>query len=303
MVKMHSIFIFGFLPYSSGKTVVSTALARGLLNRGVRVGVFKPRSGHSMWYQYDAFLKCKSEGKLFCEDIIKLKEASKCSLPYEILNPIDALMSPLNLETFLKLNLVDWMYTFEREVFNHLLVERYTMIRSGEIINTLLLNEVNLREKLVLRDEEYIDNLSKSMNKVIPIHNVNEWNSYYEKLASKSICSCYSKLKEKYETLIIEGFNDAIVPELKLIYETEIVIGVSPSTAILYEANEFKRVIDGLISLGSNAKTLRSKDIIKFTRKYEILKIPPLSDKDLKDYDTLALKLEKLVDEILLHLK
>jgi predicted P-loop ATPase/GTPase len=96
------VFVFGLFSHSPGKTVASSALARGLLNDGFNVGVFKPRSGHSMWHQYEAFLKCRAEGRLFCEDIMKLKEASRCPLPYEVLNPIDALMSPLKVEKFLR---------------------------------------------------------------------------------------------------------------------------------------------------------------------------------------------------------
>lgn len=297
------VFVFGFFPYSSGKTVVSAGLARGFLNRGLRVGVFKPRSGHNMWYQYDAFLKCKSEGRLFCEDIIKLSEASKCSLSYEILNPVDALMAPLNLETFFRLDLIDWMYTCEEEVFHHLLAERYTMVKDGNITNTLLLNESNLKRKLILQDESYIDSLSNSMDKIIPIHNVDEWNSYYKKLASKSIYSCYSTLKVNYDILVIEGYNDAVVPELRIVREADIIIGVSPGVAVLYEVNEFRKVVDGLMSLGKDAETLRSKDVVKFIRNFSILRIQPLLDKDLKDYDKLASKLEKLEEKVLSYLE
>jgi predicted P-loop ATPase/GTPase len=62
-----SIFVFGLFSDSAGKTVVSSALARGFANKGLDVTVFKPRSGHSFWYQYDAFLNCKEEGRLFRE--------------------------------------------------------------------------------------------------------------------------------------------------------------------------------------------------------------------------------------------
>ncbi|MCS7374125.1 MAG: hypothetical protein NDF56_04005 [archaeon GB-1845-036] len=296
---MASTFIFGFIPYSSGKTVISTALARGLLNHGMQVGVFKPRSGHNMWYQYDAFLNCKFENRLFCEDIIKLKAASKCNLPYEILNPIDALISPLNLEVFFKLDLIDWMYMVEGNIFHHLLAERYTELKDGKIVNMLLVNESNLKEKLVLQDRVYMDSLKNSVDKIILVRNVDEWNAYYRKLAPQCIYSCYSKLKDEYEILVVEGYNDALIPSIELLNDVDVVIGVSPGVAVLYEGNEFRSVVAGLMDLGRDIMSLKSKDVVKFLRKFKIIRIPALSKSDLNDYDRLAAKLEYVIDEVI----
>jgi len=296
---MPSIFIFGIFQDSSGKTVLASGLARGLLNRGVNVAVFKPRSGHNMWYQYGAFLKCKVEGSLFCEDIVKLKEASKCSLPYEILNPVDALMAPFNAEAFLERGLTGQMYLYEQNAFSHLIVERHTLLRDGEIENVLLVNERIIDAAVVLLDKDYIGVLTGKASQITPVHNMDEWASISTELGSKAIRSCYAMVKQAYSNLIVEGFNDSVCPEQEVVRDVDVVIGTAPGTAIFYDADEFKRILDALVKLGRNPATLRSEHIIKFARKCKTLKIPPLPPEDLTDYDKLSLKLEGIVDHLI----
>lgn len=296
---MPSTFIFGLFQDSSGKTVLASALARGLLNRGVGVAVFKPRSGHNMWYQYEAFLKCKAAGSLFCEDIIKLKEASKCSLPYEVLNPVDALMAPFNSEAFLERGLTAQMYLFEHDAFSHLIVERYTLLRDGGIKNVLLVNERNIDSGAVLLDKDYIRELKRKAFQTMPVHSMDEWTSISAGLGSKAIRSCYTMVKQAYSSLIIEGFNDSACPEHKIIEDVNVVIGTAPGTAIFYDPDEFKRILDTMAKLGRNPVTLRSEHVIKFARRYKALKIPPLPPEDLTDYDKLSLKLEGIVGRLI----
>ena len=295
---MPAVFIFGLFPESSGKTVLATALARGLANRGLDVAVFKPRSGHNMWYQYEAFLECKRRRSLFCEDIIKLREASGCPLPYELLNPVDALLAPLNANVFLEQNLTRRMFLFEGDLYRHLIAERYLIFEGEEEKRVLLVNERNINASIVMFDQDYLEELKANTNQVIPVNSLSEWTAIFNELGSKAICSCYQKIKREYSNLIIEGFNDSICPEPKIINEVNVVIGVAPGTAILYDVNEFKRIINAMVKLGKNPRALRAEDIAAFTRKYEILKIPPIPSKHLTDYDNLSRELKEVVDRV-----
>lgn len=295
---MPAIFIFGIFPDSSGKTVLATALARGLVNRGLDVAVFKPRSGHNMWYQYEAFLKCKVMRSLFCEDIIKLKEASGCPLPYEILNPVDALLAPLNAEVFLEQNLTRQLFLFERDLYRHLIAERYLILEGEEEKRILLVSERNVNANLIMFDQDYLEELKMNADQVIPINSLGQWKALYDELGSKSIYSCYRKIRQDYDNLLIEGFNDSVCPEPNLIYEANVVIGVAPGMAIFYDENEFKRIIDVMTRLGKDPRALRAENIVTFARKYEILKIPPIPSKHLTDYNGLGEKLREIVDRV-----
>lgn len=292
------IFVFGVFQDSSGKTVLASALARGLLNRGVNVAVFKPRSGHNMWYQYGAFMKCKSEGSLFCEDIIKLKEASKCPLPYEVLNPVDALLAPFNAEAFLRHELTSHMYLFEHDAFSHLIVERHTLLRNGASENILLFNERNINTDTVLLDKNYLEGLKRKAFQTIFVHSMGEWAAISTELGSKAICSCYKMIKQTCNSLIVEGFNDSVCPEHEVVKDADVVIGAAPGTAIFYDPDEFKRILEAMIAFGRKPETLKSEHVIKFAKKHKTHKIPPLLPEDLADYDRLSQKLDDVIDHI-----
>ena len=291
---MYSIFVFGLLPESSGKTVISSALARGMVNRGIRTGVFKPRSGHSFWYQYDVLLECKKEERLFCEDIIKLKSACRSPLPAEILNPVDALMSPLNVKEFLKRNTINMLYLLEQDTFLHMIAERYTIICKGEIQNILCINTRSLKSRFVIADLEYIRRLEKSADRVLYINSLDEWNNVFKCYSQEAISSCYQKVSEKADYVIVEGFNDAVCPEKSLQYD--LVIGVAPGVSIFYDAEAFHEVLETLESLGKDPRNLRAEDVLKYLKKKKTLSIPALPSPYLKDYDRLSEKLAPLVD-------
>ena len=292
-IPMYSIFVFGFLPESSGKTVISSALAKGMVNRGVKTCVFKPRSGHNAWYQYDVFLRCKSEGRLFCEDIIKLREACKCSLPFEVLNPVDALLSPLDAKTFLKRKMINQFYLFESDIFLHLIAERYTICEEYAR-NILLINIKALKSPFVMKDMEYARKLKENADEVLFLKDSNEWNSIFQKYGPKAIRSCYRKISEKADCVVVEGFNDAVCPDKSLHYD--IVIGVAPGVAVFCDAENFHMVIETLEKLGKDPRSLRAEDIVKYLKIIKILRVPPIRSSYLKDYEILSGKLDPVTD-------
>ena len=290
---MPSIFIFGLFPEDSGKTVFSSALARGFVNSGIRACVFKPRSGHSLWHQYDAFLKCREAGRLFCEDIIKLRKACRSRMPFEVLNPIDALMAPLNASRFIEHKTVNQLYIFEEDVFLHLVAERYTICKDDELRNILCVNRRVEESNIALNDPEYLEGLKRRADKIIYLHNSDDWSRTFEDYGSEAIMSCYGRISGEYSHIIVEGYNDAVCPGGELRYD--LVVGVAPGAAIFYDADEFHKILEIHKSLGKNPTALRAKDIIKYLRG-RIMPIPPLPSSHLKDYDLLSRDLSHLVD-------
>jgi len=293
---MCSVFVFGLLPESPGKTVISSALARGMMNRGIRTCVFKPRSGHNFWYQYDVSLRCRKEGRLFCEDIIKLRKASRCLLPIEVLNPVDALMSPLNIKGFLERNAINQLYLFEPDVFLHLIAERYTICKD-RIEHLLCINVRSLRSRFVMTDIGYVRKLEKHADKVMYLNSLDEWNGIFKDYGSKAIRSCYRKVSEKAGYVIVEGFNDAVCPEKSLRYD--LVIGVAPGVTVFYDAENFHTILETLETLGKDSRSLRAEDVVKYLKKKKVLSIPALPSSYLKNYDKLSEKLDRIVDAAL----
>ncbi|MFX1250344.1 MAG: hypothetical protein ACFFCZ_01855 [Promethearchaeota archaeon] len=293
---MTSIFIFGLFQSGSGKTTISTALARAFVNEGQKIGVFKPRSGHNIWYHQTTTMKGKAESRLFGEDIIKLKEASRCPLPYEMLNPIVALMSPSNYQTFLERNDLNQMYLQLSNIFMGLYFERYTFIENGSIKTTLLVNEHSIKGNFILQDPEYLAKLKVRVNEVVPLNNFHDWSVFYNKFSSRSIYSCYQSVKEYSDILIIEGFNNAISPEPRILSSIGLFIGVAPGKAVFYDSTEFKNVISSFKTLNKDIRSLRAEELVKYLKNYEIVDIPAIPPSDLTDYDKLSEKLENVVN-------
>lgn len=251
---MQIIYVFGLFPISPGKTVVSTAICRGLFNRGFKVAPFKPRSGHNLWYQHDAFLRCRNEVRLYCEDIIMLSKASKCPIQNEILNPIDALLAPLDTKTFLEKDYIREMYLKDASTFHHLLVERYTQWNDGPR-TMLCVNENNLAADSLV-DRSYIRGLRERSDEVHSIADAQSWNSIFRRLGLKCTSTCSKKIEEDHELMVVEGYNDAVCPAPGLRYD--VVVGVTPGVAAFYDPDDFHRVIDVKSKTGYDPMGMRA---------------------------------------------
>jgi len=289
------VFVFGFFPVSPGKTVVSTAICRGLLNKGFKLAPFKPRSGHNLWYQHNAFLKCRKEARLYCEDIIKLKKASRCSLQYEILNPIDALLAPLNARTFLEKENLREMYIIETSTFYHLLVERYTLWKDGMLRTTLCVNEKNLLDHPLI-DRDYIRGLKSGSDEVLSILDVNGWNSIFKGMGPDCTSTCSWKIAEEHELMVVEGYNDAVCPAPRLRYD--VVVGVAPGVAALYNPSDFHRVIDVKSKTGGDPMGMIAEEIVNYIKPEIIFSIPALHTHDINNFDLLSQRLEDMIDTL-----
>jgi predicted P-loop ATPase/GTPase len=288
--------VFGLLPDSPGKTLVSRAIVRGLINRGLDVGVFKPRSGHNYWYQYDAFLKCREEGQLFCQDIIELSEARKGDmLPYVLTNPVDALMSPLRVDGYLLGNEWNQFYIDEYQSFLHLVMERYTVYGSGIVNNIVCINSAGSKDVL-FSEENFVKSVVSKASETIQIGSVDKWNQVYEELSSKAILSCYGKVSEEHGDVLIEGYNDAVCPNPNLSYD--LVIGVAPGLAIFYEPERFSQIIKFMKESGRDPLGLRAENILEYSKDVKTIRVPSLVSEEKKDTDILSQKLSPIVDYV-----
>lgn len=289
---MRAILVFGLFAEDSGKTVAASALCRGLKNKGWRVAPFKPRSGHNLWYQYDAYEACKQEGRLYCEDIIKLKEASDCNLPYELLNPVDALLAPIEARGFLKERREREMYILEENSYTHLLVERYTHWDGGLRLRVL----VNQRwsANRLLRDEGHLEELIEGAEEVISVTSLDEWSEAYRRMAPRCISSCMDRVSKSCDIMIVEGYNDAACPTSDTQYDA--VIGVAPGVAVFYNPQDYFRVLEAYRGLGRDPMELRAREMIPFLKPEGFVNIPPIRREELENYDILSERLSSLVD-------
>ncbi|MBS7247887.1 MAG: hypothetical protein QXN15_11515 [Candidatus Jordarchaeales archaeon] len=293
MSGLFSVFVFGLIPESSGKTTVCMAVARGLRLRGWNVGAFKPRSGHSYWYHHDIYVKCRGEGRLYSWDILRLSHACEYVLfPLEVLNPVDALFSPPDRLT-LDPHLVEVHFA---NPFFELVAERYTLLNDTPQV-TICLNGVNLEtDNLLFKDWSYIEELKRKAGRVIVVESLEEWNEVYSRYAPLAIRSCYGAVCRRSDVVVVEGFNDAVCPDPELSFD--LALGVSPGAVFMYDGERLRTAVEAAATSSRDPRNLEARSVIDLLKPEAAIKTPVLTSRDVADSDKLALKLGELVDKV-----
>jgi predicted P-loop ATPase/GTPase len=253
----------------------------------------KARAGHNYWYQYDMLQPCLKEGRLYCSDIIKLKKASGSKEKFEILNPIDTLITPLNTYYYLENETSRNLHLANRDLFNHLVMERYTILKNGGMENTILLRESPTH----LISTDIIEKITSKADKIEKIDHLDSWTSFYDKNASNAITTCTEYLKT-HEVIVSEGFCDIIYPAP--LFQHEVVVGVSPGTIVIYDSNRFCKAVK--YHTRERKSQFRASEIVSYLKPMGIYKIPPLTKSELDDFDKLSKTYQEPLESILTKL-
>ncbi len=166
--------------------------------------------------------------------------------------------------------------------------------------NVLCINEEAGKRSVTIVDEDYLTRLKKRASRVISLHSLAGWNRVFNELGPASVRSCYRRVSEMFEYVIVEGFNDAVCPEPTIRHD--IIIGVAPGVAAFYDAKRFYGLLDTMSELGKNPAALTAREIAKFLREKAITPIPALPEDCLMDYDKLSVRLSDLAAIVLKRL-
>ena len=261
---MQNIFVFGYQNEASGKTTISVAIARSLTNAGLKVGVFKPVSAHNFWYQYDETLRCLVNKTIFSEDICKLAKAAEIDLKKEILNPVDRLISPPNIEVY-----------EPPSPISRIIMERITTPE-----NDMFLVNANARKNLIFQNEIINNILNGKETKICK--KFEEWNEIEKNRVPEAIAGCYSYLRQNKEINVIESFNDQIpilLPDLTRI------LMVAPGGLYIYDPKDFASCFECNVEVKGR---LLGADVFEQLKPIYVMKVSPLRKDQLEDYDLLA---------------
>lgn len=276
---MVSIFVFGLVDGDAGKTVVSSAIARGLIKRGVDLGVFKAFSEHDLWYDYDVYLMCKSEGRLFCGDIVKLHRAAMLNdVPYEVTNPVDTL---------------ELLKVSRESACSKVIIERYTISRNKKAFNVLNVNTLLASKTL---DPEFVAKLREYAAKIVGFSSEEQFKKTRDSIAPSAIESCYSFVREKYDHVIVEGHKDMVCPLPSINFD--VTIGVAPGIAVLFDAKSFRAGVNAFVKQGVPAESIRAGNIEPYLKKNSVIKLPPLPSSKISSYEDVAEEFSLLVDVV-----
>jgi len=281
------VFICGVLPEESGKTTLARALIRYLVNSGYHVIPFKPLSGHNLWWQYDSYLMNVKLGILVSEDSIRLWRAAKKRVPLELTNPCDILLSipdygHYGYGEFIKMIL-------SRDVYSMVSMGRFTLVEEGSV------KRVIYYRKGFLFDEDFLERMAKEAYRLKEVESYEDFIHLHERYYERAVDSCYKELmRGAHDMMLIEGFNDSVYP-WKGVEDSELVVAVAPTVSLVFDKDEFFEAVH----LFGTPYTVEFHRIAELVSPMKIIRLPPLSSKELKDDDRLMKRYSNVVKEIM----
>ncbi|MHA1597072.1 MAG: hypothetical protein ACTSWV_05595, partial [Candidatus Asgardarchaeia archaeon] len=249
--------VLGLQESDSGKTLFSQMFIRSMRNLGLSFIPFKPIAGYNVWRQFEHFKICFNEGVFYSYDLHRLKKVSGCVEDPQILNPICILTSPLNLKEYIDMGIKGQLIL--RESFSlNFLTGRITKMRGDVAENTYYF--IKNKFKRLLMGEEVLGVLNDRNERVEFLGDYEEFADLIMKRSGmEAINTCFSYLSKKYDNIIIEGFNDVLLPWSGL--KADIPIIVSPGYALIFDKDKFTSAIEALLTI-RNVNELRTEDLV-----------------------------------------
>lgn len=215
----------GLLPYNSGKTFFTLALADYLRGLGYSVGVVKPVAAHSFWEQYEYFLESRKLGVLVGEDVVKYVKAGFI-YDVDLQNPVDVMTAPHDL---MKHPSLDSYLTSLTSLVDQAVLVRVSSLRQRNYY-VVTNNLSRLSDHLASEVREF----AGSLGRVEEVDNV--W--LYSKLVSREIDSIITgstnSVLSRHDVTLCESFSNALIPAFGLRTLVKHVVVVTPSKALVY---------------------------------------------------------------------
>ncbi|MHA1597027.1 MAG: hypothetical protein ACTSWV_05355, partial [Candidatus Asgardarchaeia archaeon] len=229
----------------SGKTLFSQMLIKSMRELGIRFIPFKPIAGYNVWRQFEHFKLCFNEGVFYSYDLYRLKKVCGCVENPQILNPICILTSPLKLKEYIDVGIKGHLILSESFSLNFL-TGRITKMKRGTVKNTYYFIKNKFRR--LLMGEEVLKLLKDRGERLEFLRDYEEFTDLIMKRSGmEAINTCFSYLSKKYDNIIIEGFNDVLLPWSGL--RADIPIVVSPGYALVFDKDKFISAIEALLTI------------------------------------------------------
>ncbi len=255
------IVVSGLLRYDSGKTYLTISLGKALRSLGYTLTVFKPVAAHSAWFQHQVFTEATALGVLVGEDVVNyLREGLIDNV--DVQNPVDILTAPPDISQFSTVS--TYMNAMESSIAQAVLARisvmgrRYYLIRENlaRVPNPLKREIVNSLKKFGEFQEANIQWLLNRLSS-------REIGSYLLSLAKD--------LASKSDYLLVESFNDALLPVISLADIVDAVIISTPGKGLLYG----KGRLDSYLRAAVESSRMNARDLVALLKPDAVVDILP----------------------------
>ncbi|MEM0490740.1 MAG: hypothetical protein QXH73_05960 [Ignisphaera sp.] len=230
------ILITGLMVYDSGKTWFTVTLARKLINKGLKISIYKPVAGHSLWHQYPTIIESIKRGMLFGEDILKYGEVLnvKDIKQLALMNPIDILFAPLDIVKYIDDRNIEKAFVDLENQFLQMVLARVSFCSDSVTKYYVFRENVS---RTTHRVREVIDLLARKFNAIetdVMIFN----RLLQSKEVDDQLSTCLEMLAKDNDVVLIESFNNSLIPYIGLIKEEiDILFVVYPSVVLIYRSS------------------------------------------------------------------
>ncbi len=252
-MRTHTVLVSGLLPMNSGKTYFSASLANTLRKLGLKVVAFKPVAGHSMWYQFRVFSKSLKLGVLVGEDVIKYMELGLIKDP-DKQNPIDILTATPDISSFRSVD--EYLRALEDVIMQAVIVR----VSTQGIRRYFLVNESLKSLPKQLRSE--VVNALKVFSPVTRVSRLWLLNYLTSPEIDVVVSSATKEVLSMGDVVVIESFNNALVPIASLADVVDTLIIVAPGKALVYGGSKLRSYVSTIKSVNE----LESSRFVKFFR-------------------------------------
>lgn len=269
-MRNNVILVSGLLVHDSGKTWFTYSLLRAANRLGLKVSVYKPVAGHNAWFHYRTVIKSLELRALVGNDVLTYRSILPHE-PIEKMNPVDLLLAPPSILPYLPKQIEEYLSDLESQ-FRQVVVARISNCFTGEHYHVYVPENLKRLPRLLrLAIERLITELNA---KSIDVHSLIA--HIQSKDVEKLLESCLEDLKMNSDLVIVESFNDAIIPFFSLLKHLKLLIVVSPGHILIYDSID--RIVDIMkveISL-HGVDGYRACHIIKHLQPKEVIDLEPI---------------------------
>jgi len=222
------VLIVGLLPFDSGKTSLAVSLISEALERGMDVGVVKPVTAFSGWYQYSSVLRSVEMGKLVGEDVYRLHVHARSGDPIELESPVVFMHMPPDPER------VEWKSSYYTAMS---LNEQIVALRIGSNHHYVPANLNRLTGAMRRVARRLIETL-----KPTPLDDVGDVLLKLGEFANDSV----EEIAKRHEMTVVESYNNASAPTWSSLNADAVVL-VAPSKVAIYEGERYRKAVELLL--------------------------------------------------------
>lgn len=222
-----TVLVAGLVPYESGKTWFTLSSALYAKSLGLKVGIFKPVAGHSLWYSPRTIRKSIKLKLLVGNDITLYYEYGLVEDP-AVANPLAIATVPPD-PCFYRQSVEDYLLELEN-TYSTIVLSRVTNCRNRVVKHYYYPDNSGKTTPLMKKSVERLA-LALQAEK----SSVKELIKYMESASSEeNLDDCLANIQRGNDLLFVESFNDAVVPYVSLLGKVDIIVVVAPGKVLVY---------------------------------------------------------------------